>query len=122
MMPGSLEAGLSGGGFNPQFFPKLEGIVTLLSRRAVAASAWLHVACVNYFVGRHAATRAAEGGWPVAHTLVLSLFFGPIGLCSHWATKWLARTGRIATRPRPETSLGRRNRMAAATTGEVADK
>ena len=123
MMPGSLEAGLSGGGFNPQFFPKLEGIVTLLSRRAVAASAWLHVACVNYFVGRHAATRAAEGGWPVAHTLVLSLFFGPIGLCSHWATKWLARTGRIATRPRPETSSREaKSEMAAATTGEVADE
>ena len=68
MMPGSLEAGLTSGGWNPQFFPRLDGIMTLLSRRATSASAWMHVACINFFVGRHAALRAAAGGWPVFHT------------------------------------------------------
>ena len=61
MMPGSLEAGLNAGTFNPQFFPSLAGISTLLSRRGVAASAWMHLACVNLFVARHAAMRAARG-------------------------------------------------------------
>ena len=88
MMPGSLEAGLTSGGWNPQFFPRLDGIMTLLSRRATSASAWMHVACINFFVGRHAALRAAAGGWPVFHTLALTLVFGPVGLCSHWITRW----------------------------------
>jgi hypothetical protein len=86
MMPGSLEAGLSAGGFNPQFFPSLDGISTLLSRRAVAASAWMHLACVNLFVARHASLKAAKGGYKLAHTLVLAFVFGPAGLFSHFLT------------------------------------
>ena len=54
MMPGSIEEGLAEG-FKPQFFPQLDGIMELLSRRATTASAWLHIACINFFVGRHAA-------------------------------------------------------------------
>ena len=50
MMPGSLAEGLATG--QPQFFPRLDGIMTLLSRRVTAASAWLHIACINFFVGR----------------------------------------------------------------------
>lgn len=99
MMPGSLEAGLTSGGWNPQFFPRLDGIMTLLSRRATAASAWMHVACINFFVGRHAALRAAAGGWPVFHTLALTLVFGPVGLCSHWITRWAAGAGAFGARP-----------------------
>jgi len=86
MMPGSLRAGLADGGFNPQFFPTLDGIATLLSRRAVSASAWTHLVCVNLFVGRHAALEAARGGWSVAHTLALAFAFGPAGLLSHFLT------------------------------------
>jgi hypothetical protein len=37
-------------GFKPQFFPQLDGIMELLSRRATTASAWLHIACINFFV------------------------------------------------------------------------
>ena len=91
MMPGSLEAGLRAGGFNPQFFPSLAGISTLLSRRGVAASAWMHLACVNLFVARHAAMRAARGGWALAHTLALAFVFGPAGLCAHFLTAAFGR-------------------------------
>ena len=91
MMPGSLEAGLSAGTFNPQFFPSLAGISTLLSRRGVAASAWMHLACVNLFVARHAAMRAARGGWALAHTLALAFVFGPAGLCAHFLTAAFGR-------------------------------
>ena len=85
MMPGSLAEGLATG--QPQFFPRLDGIMTLLSRRVTAASAWLHIACINFFVGRVAATRAAELRMPVAHTLLLTAVTGPIGLLSHWITQ-----------------------------------
>ena len=46
MMPGSLAEGLATG--QPQFFPRLDGIMTLLSRRVTASSAWLHIACINF--------------------------------------------------------------------------
>ena len=107
MMPGSLEAGLSAGGFNPQFFPSLGGISTLLSRRAVAASAWMHLACVNLFVARHAATKAAKGGHALAHTLVLSFVFGPAGLFSHFYTAACA-TRRGGEKARNTSSYGER--------------
>ena len=40
--------------------------------------------CVS---GRHAALRALTRRLPVAHTLVLSLVTGPLGLFSHWVTQ-----------------------------------
>jgi hypothetical protein len=40
------------GGFNPQFFPKLEGIAALFSRPATAASWALHILAINLFLGR----------------------------------------------------------------------
>jgi len=98
MMPGSLEAGLSAGTFNPQFFPSLAGISTLLSRRGVAASAWTHLACVNLFVARHAAMRAARGGWALAHTLALAFVFGPAGLCAHFLTAAFGRRRKFFTK------------------------
>lgn len=85
MMPGSLEEGLATG--KPQFFPQLDGIMTLLSRRTTSASAWLHIACINFFAGRHAALKAVEKAMPVAHTLLLTLVTGPLGLCSHVVTQ-----------------------------------
>ena len=93
MMPGSLEAGISDG-FNPQYFPKLDGIMTLLSRRVTAASAWLHLMCINFFVGKHATIRALREGIPVWHTLALTLLTGPLGLCSHWVTRAVLRRRR----------------------------
>lgn len=82
-MPGSIEEGLADG-FKPQFFPRLDGIMELLSRRATTASAWLHIACINFFVGRHAALKAMAKGLPILHTLLLTLVTGPLGLFSHW--------------------------------------
>jgi hypothetical protein len=53
IMPGSLEAGLRAGGFNPQFFPQLSGIQTLFARGATAASLWVHLLAANAFAARH---------------------------------------------------------------------
>mmetsp|Transcript_16958 Transcript_16958/g.41810 ORF Transcript_16958/g.41810 Transcript_16958/m.41810 type:complete len:255 (-) Transcript_16958:333-1097(-) len=92
IMPGSIEEGLADG-FKMQFVPRLDGIMELLSRRTTAASAWLHIACINFFVGRHAALRAMTQGLPVAHTLALTLVTGPLGLFSHWITQAVVRGG-----------------------------
>lgn len=39
------------GGFNPQFFPQLEGIAALFGRTGVAASWLVHVMVINLFAG-----------------------------------------------------------------------
>jgi len=44
---------------------RLEGIMELLSRRTTTSSAWLHLMCINLFVGRHAAVKV----WPAGHCL-----------------------------------------------------
>ncbi len=51
LLPGSLAAGFSGG-FNPQFFPSLQGIGQLFSRLITAASLWVHLLAINLFAAR----------------------------------------------------------------------
>jgi len=51
ILPGSLADGFKGG-FNPQFFPKLSGIVALFSRVPTAASLWVHLLAVDLFAAR----------------------------------------------------------------------
>ena len=51
ILPGNLTDGLRHG-WNPQFFPKLDGIVTLFSRVPTAASLWVHLLAVNVFAAR----------------------------------------------------------------------
>lgn len=87
MMPGSLSEGLATG--RVQFVPTLSSIMTLLSARATATSAWAHLLCVNIFVARHVALKTRErmlsDGFapPIAHTLVLTTLAGPLGLLSY---------------------------------------
>jgi len=40
------------GGFNPQFIPRLEGIMSLFSRVVTAASLWVHLLAINLFSAR----------------------------------------------------------------------
>ncbi|GIL74881.1 hypothetical protein Vretimale_2460 [Volvox reticuliferus] len=89
MMPGSLKEGLSGG-FNPQFFPRLEGISTLFGRLGVTASWMLHVLVINLFAGRWCLLEGLRQGIPTAHSVLLCSVFGPLGLLSHFATKALS--------------------------------
>ena len=58
------------GGFSPQFFPKLEGIMSLFSRGVTAASLWVHLLAINLFSAR---TILREG----ANTLTIICHAGP---------------------------------------------
>lgn len=51
ILPGNLADGLKNG-WNPQFFPKLSGIVLLFSRVGTAVSLWVHLLGVNLFAAR----------------------------------------------------------------------
>ena len=86
ILPGNLAVGLSGG-FKPQFFPSLTGIVTLFSRVATAASLWVHILAINLFAAREMYVDGGVKGVPTGHSLVFCLIFlGPLGLLSHAAT------------------------------------
>jgi hypothetical protein len=84
MLPGSLSEALATG--KPQFFPTLAGIQSLLSRRATAASAWVHLLAVNAFLGRHVYLEGCRRRVPTHHSLLLALFAGPAGLACHLLT------------------------------------
>jgi hypothetical protein len=96
MLPGSLEEGLRSG--QVQFLPSLSGVVTLLSRRATAASAWAHLLCVNAFAATWLLRDAARARVPVRHSLLLSLLAGPLGLASHLLTRAVVRRRRRQAR------------------------
>eukprot|EP00195_Chlamydomonas_chlamydogama_P006610 CAMPEP_0202904966 /NCGR_PEP_ID=MMETSP1392-20130828/31944_1 /ASSEMBLY_ACC=CAM_ASM_000868 /TAXON_ID=225041 /ORGANISM="Chlamydomonas chlamydogama, Strain SAG 11-48b" /LENGTH=268 /DNA_ID=CAMNT_0049592863 /DNA_START=47 /DNA_END=853 /DNA_ORIENTATION=+ len=85
MMPGNLAAGLQG--FNPQFFPQLEGIITLFGRPMTASSLLVHLMAVNLFLARSIFLDGFFDNMPTRHSIALASFFGPLGLISHAVTK-----------------------------------
>lgn len=90
ILPGSLKDGFSNG-FNPQFFPKIQGIATLFSRVTTTASLWVHLLCINIFAAHHLMWDGISRGIPTHHTILLSILCGPIGLLSHGLTLLLRR-------------------------------
>jgi hypothetical protein len=116
-MPGSLRAGLAGGKFNPQFFPRLAGVAALFARPVTAASLWVHLLAVNVFAARAELLEGgggggargggeAGGGGDRRSPLVTALLIvaiattGPAGLAAAagvrgWRWWWGRRTGRV---------------------------
>lgn len=95
LLPGSLAEGLSGGKFNPQFFPALKGVAELFARPATAASVWVHLLVINLFAARSIWAREfieSKGkgsiGVPVAHSVLLAgVVAAPLGLLADAATR-----------------------------------
>ena len=90
ILPGSLKDGFSNG-FNPQFFPKIQGIATLFSRVTTTASLWVHLLCINIFAAHHLMWEGISRGIPTHHTILLSILCGPLGLVSHGLTLLVQR-------------------------------
>lgn len=95
IMPGSLQAGLAGS-FNPQFFPKLEGIQFLFSQTVTAASLWVHLLSINLFTARTAYLQGLHDQFLSFHSVFLSMLFGPLGLLSHLITQAVCANKRKA--------------------------
>ena len=116
MMPGSLAEGLATG--QPQFFPRLDGIMTLLSRRVTASSAWLQSRASTFSsVSRRESRRVANS---VAHTLLLTSITGPIGLLSHWITQEVFAGSKARERRRAMTAARLRPRCASSSASTAA--
>lgn len=100
MLPGSLSDALATG--QPQFFPRLDTIMVLLSRRVTAASAWAHLLTVNSFAARYVFLNARARRVPAAHSILLCLLAGPAGLASHLVTRRLVARAKAGVRgPEP---------------------
>ena len=87
LLPGSLEAGLQGG-FRPQFFPQLSGIVALFSgSELTAGSFWVHILAGILFQALKIFQDGRSRAVPTLHSLLLGFLWAPAGLLAHFLTR-----------------------------------
>ena len=76
--------------------PSLSGIAAYLSQQSSAGAAWLHFLSLDLFLGRWIYWQGQAKNIWTFHSLILSLFFGPIGLLSHLFTARLFAKEKVA--------------------------
>jgi hypothetical protein len=70
--------------------PKLPDIARFFADEGAAAVGWVHFLVMDLFVGRYIYLEGQRTGVFTIHSIVLCLFFGPIGLLSHLLTAAIA--------------------------------
>lgn len=68
--------------------PKLADIARFFAEESAAATGWIHFLALDLFLGRYIYFEGQRTGVWTAHSLILCLFAGPIGLLSHILTYW----------------------------------
>ena len=71
--------------------PKLADIARFFSDERAAATGWAHFLVMDLFVGRWIYWEGQRTNVWTAHSLILCLFAGPVGLLSHIVTVLLAQ-------------------------------
>ncbi|BAZ45766.1 hypothetical protein NIES4102_27920 [Chondrocystis sp. NIES-4102] len=66
--------------------PKLTDIARFFAQPGAAGAGWVHFLVMDLFVGRWIYWQGQEKQIWTIHSLILCLFFGPIGLLSHILT------------------------------------
>jgi hypothetical protein len=66
--------------------PKLADIARFFANEGAAAVGWVHFLVMDLFVGRYIYLEGQSRGIITIHSLILCLFFGPLGLLSHLTT------------------------------------
>jgi hypothetical protein len=82
---------------NPQL--RLTDLAQLFSEEKVMLTGWVHFLVMDLFVGRWIYWEGQRTGIWTAHSLILCLFAGPMGLLSHLLTQGLTklfRSGEVA--------------------------
>jgi len=69
--------------------PKLADIARVFADEQAAATGWVHFLAFDLFVGRWIYWEGQRTGIWTAHSLVLGLLAGPLGLLSHLLTAWM---------------------------------
>lgn len=70
--------------------PELSAIAQAFADEKIMAVGWVHYLVMDLFVGRWIYWQGRETGVWTAHSLILCLFAGPIGLLSHLITAAIA--------------------------------
>jgi Domain of unknown function (DUF4281) len=70
--------------------PKLADIARFFADEGAAAVGWVHFLVMDLFVGRYIYLEGQRTGVFTVHSIVMCLFFGPIGLLSHLLTVAIA--------------------------------
>jgi hypothetical protein len=71
--------------------PKLADIARFFADEGAAAVGWIHFLVMDLFVGRWIYLEGQRTGIFTIHSLVLCLFFGPLGLLSHLITQLITQ-------------------------------
>jgi Domain of unknown function (DUF4281) len=66
--------------------PKLADIARFFADEGAAAVGWVHFLVMDLFVGRYIYLEGQDREIVTIHSLIICLFFGPIGLLSHLIT------------------------------------
>lgn len=66
--------------------PQLADIARFFSEEGAAGAGWVHFLVMDLFVGRWIYQQGQEKQIWTIHSLILCLFFGPVGLLSHIIT------------------------------------
>ena len=61
-------------------------------RDVILLMAWVHYLCFDLFCARWIVNDAPEAGYRLAPVLLLTLFYGPVGLLVYWVFR-----GRLVT-------------------------
>lgn len=69
--------------------PKLADIARFFAEESAAATGWIHFLVLDLFLGRYIYLEGQRTGVWTAHSLILCLFAGPMGLLSHILTYWI---------------------------------
>ena len=87
--PGGLDIFSSGAGIT------LAALSQAFASPGTMAAGWAHYVCFDLFVGRWVWADGLRNKVPARHSLVLGLFFGPLGLLTHLATRALVARGSL---------------------------
>lgn len=69
--------------------PQLADIARFFADEKAAAVGWVHFLVMDLFVGRWIYWEGQRTGVFTTHSILLSLFAGPLGLLSHIVTSWV---------------------------------
>ncbi|CAA7387658.1 unnamed protein product [Spirodela intermedia] len=84
------------------WLPELSSITRMFSNELTMASAWLHLLLVDLFAARQIFHDGLEHKVETRHSVLLCLFFCPIGIAAHLITKLLTRMARLRLMPQAQ--------------------
>lgn len=84
--------------------PQLADIARFFAEEGAAGAGWVHFLVMDLFIGRWIYQQGQEKGIWTIHSLILCLFFGPVGLLSHIVTDTIFSKSNLAEKPTDATA------------------